>query len=258
MTDDEVEDSPREMTVPASIEAAWGVRERAARGPRRGLSLERIVAAGVAVAHAEGIGAVSMSRVASELGASTMSLYRYVASKGELLALMVDTQMGAPPRLPVEEGWRACVEQWTRAALAAYLRGPWAVRVPIPGPPITPNQIRWLEAGLGALAGTGLSEQEKLSTILLLSGLARYQAEIAADFAEAARETGSADPSVGYGAALLRLTRAEEFPAVHAAVLAGATDDDSEDFAGEELQFSLDRVLDGLAVLTERRTSGTD
>ncbi len=262
MTDEPIEHTPKEMPVPASIQAAWGVRERTARGPRPGLSLERIVAAGVAVAGAEGIGAVSMSRVAAELGASTMSLYRYVASKSELLALMVDAEMGPPPELPAEAGWRAGVEHWTRAALAAYLRGPWAVRVPIPGPPITPNQIRWLEAGLGCLAGTGLSEREKLSTILLLSGLARYQAEIAADFTDAARETGLPDPTAGYGAALMRLASKKEFPAVHAAVLSGSMDGDSEDFSGDELQFSLDRVLDGLEVLIERRarsqTAGPD
>ena len=72
--------------LPASIKAAWGVGERPAKGPKPGLSLERIVGAAVDVAAAEGIGAVSMSRVAKELGSSAMSLYRYVSAKDELLA----------------------------------------------------------------------------------------------------------------------------------------------------------------------------
>src|SRR4051812_49574831 len=94
--------------LPASIAAAWGLRERPARGPRPGLSLERIVGAAVDLADAEGIGAVSMGRVAKELGSSPMSLYRYVAAKDELLALMVDAALALPnaPGDPGED-WRA-------------------------------------------------------------------------------------------------------------------------------------------------------
>ena len=62
--------------LPASIAAAWGLRERPHKGPRPALSLERIVAAAVRVAAADSLQAVSMGRVASELGVSTMSLYR--------------------------------------------------------------------------------------------------------------------------------------------------------------------------------------
>jgi hypothetical protein len=73
-----------EIPMPASLAAAWGRRERPSRGPRPGLSLDRIADAGVRVAQTEGLAAVSMARVAQELGTSTMSLYRYVASKDEL------------------------------------------------------------------------------------------------------------------------------------------------------------------------------
>src|SRR5918993_822630 len=83
--------------LPASIEAAWGMRTRPNKGPRPALSLERIVAAAVKVAAADGLQAVSMSRVAADLGVSTMSLYRYVSAKGELLALMADLPFEEPP-----------------------------------------------------------------------------------------------------------------------------------------------------------------
>jgi hypothetical protein len=69
-----------ETGLPASIEAAWGLRERPAKGPKPGLSLDRIVEAAVGVAATEGLAAVSMGRVAKELSVSTMSLYRYVAA----------------------------------------------------------------------------------------------------------------------------------------------------------------------------------
>jgi AcrR family transcriptional regulator len=93
--------------LPASIEAAWGIRERPHKGPKPALSLERIVQAAVHIAETEGLGAVSMSRVAAELGGATMSLYRYVTAKDELLALMVDAAYGPPPGAPgPDEGWR--------------------------------------------------------------------------------------------------------------------------------------------------------
>ena len=99
------EDEPEtESGLPASIEAAWGLRERPARGPKPGLSLERIVAAAVELAAAEGLAAVSMSRVARALGSSPMSLYRYVTAKDELLALMVDAALADTPAPPASGG----------------------------------------------------------------------------------------------------------------------------------------------------------
>src|SRR5919112_1695021 len=148
--------------LPASIAAAWGLRDRPAKGPKPGLSLERVVDAAVGVAAAEGIEAVSMSRVAKELGLT-------------------------PERPAAGKGWRAGMERWAWTYHDALRRHPWVLRVPISGPPVTPNQIRWLEDGLTALRDTGLSEPEKLSVILLVSGYVRNEATLAADVANAAR-----------------------------------------------------------------------
>lgn len=240
------------MPIPASIEAAWGLHERPPRGPRPGLSLERIITAAIAVADADGLAAVSMARVAAELGSSAMSLYRYVASKDELLALMFDAEMGRPPVLP-QGDWRTGLTTWTVGILDSYLQAPWSVRIPIPAPPITPNQIRWLEAALACLSGTSLTEQQKLSTVLVLSGLARGQASLAADLADAVRSAAGADPSAGYGAALARLAPREQFPAVHAAVLSGSLDDEETDFVHDQLAFGMTLILDGLERLITAR-----
>ena len=78
--DDEQMGTEPPWELPASIAAAWGLRERPHKGPKPGLSLNRIIDAAVRLAASEGLAAVSMSRVASELGASTMSLYRYVSA----------------------------------------------------------------------------------------------------------------------------------------------------------------------------------
>ena len=239
-----------ETGLPASIEAAWGVRRRPRKGPKPGLDLDRIVSAAVKVAASEGIGAVSMSRVASELGSSAMSLYRYVAAKDELLALMVDAAFDAPlAPAPEGEGWRAGMTRWAWTYHDALRRHPWVLRVPISGPPVTPNATAWLEDGLRALGGTGLAEGEKLSVILLVSGYVRNEATLSADIAAAT--AGPIMPA--WSRQLARLTDAERFPALHAALASGVFDQDDD--PDDEFTFGLERVLDGIEALVVSRTS---
>jgi AcrR family transcriptional regulator len=237
-----------ETGLPASIEEAWGLRRRPRKGPKPGLDLDRIVGAAVRVAASEGLEAVSMSRVAAELGSSTMSLYRYVAAKDELLALMIDAAFDAPAAAPSPgEGWRAGLSRWAWRYHDALRRHPWVLRVPISGPPVTPNQIAWLEDGLRSLGDTGLSEPEKLSVILLVSGYVRNEATLAADLGAAEQEIMPA-----WGRQIARLTDPERFPALHA-VLASevvARDDDPDD----EFIFGLERVLDGIDALVRARS----
>ncbi len=237
-----------EVALPPSIVLAWGLRDQGTRGPKRGLTLERIVQAGIKVALTDGIGSLSMGRVAAELGVATMSLYRYVAAKDDLLLLMADAALGSPPETAVDtQDWRAGLTGWATAVRAAYRRHPWALRVPISGPPLGPNNVAYLEAALQSLAGTGLSEQQKLSSVLLLSGFVRNEATLTADIAAA---SGGADVMPGYGAMVTRLTAASRFPALHAAVASGALDDDDD--LDIEFDFGLERILDGIDVLIRR------
>jgi len=95
-----------EAEMPATVAAAWGVRERPHKGPKPALSLARIVDAGVRIADTEGLDAVSMGRVAAELKAAPMSLYRHVSSKEELIKLMVDAAWDdSPGSLLSGENW---------------------------------------------------------------------------------------------------------------------------------------------------------
>ena len=101
------------------------------------------MAAGIKVALTEGIGALSMARVAGELGVGTMSLYRYVAAKDELLTLMVDTALGPPPPARAgDEDWRAGLTRWAVGVRDAYRRHPWSLRVPISGAAARAQQRR--------------------------------------------------------------------------------------------------------------------
>jgi AcrR family transcriptional regulator len=245
---DERGDDGDEPEIPPSIELAWGLRDRGTRGRKPGLTLDRIVAAGIKVALTDGLGALSMARVARELGVGTMSLYRYVAAKDELLTLMVDAALGSPPApSDAEEDWRTGVTRWAVGLRDAYRRHPWSLRVPISAPPLGPNNIAWLDAMLRSLATTPLSEQEKLSTVLLVSGFVRNDATLTADFAAAA---GGEPVMPGYGRLLARLTDAAGYPALHRAIASGALDD--EDDIDAEFGFGLQRILDGTEALIRR------
>lgn len=252
-------DSAAGTGLPASIELAWGLRDRPGKGPRRGLSLSRIVTAAVELADAEGLAAVSMARVARRLNMSTMALYRYVAAKSELLRLMTDEAFGPPPEVPRPgQDWRSALGEYVRAEYAAHSRHPWVVRVPIGGPPVTPVGVAWFERGMRCLAGTGLTEGEKLSVMLLATGYARNAAVLVADIQDALRAADPvADKSVfGYGRLLRRLIDAREFPALTALVESGALDGQEElGEPGEDFEFGLARILDGIGHLIDGRST---
>jgi AcrR family transcriptional regulator len=236
-----------EDLIPPSIQLAWGRRPRSTRGPKPGLTLDRIVAAGIKVAMTEGIGALSMTRVAAELGVGTMSLYRYVVAKDELLTLMVDGALGPPPPAPPGEDWRAGLRRWAVGVRAAYQRHPWALRVPINAPPMGPNNVAWLENALRALSDTPLSEQQKLSTVLLVSGFVRNEVTLDLDLAAGA---GGEQVMPTYARMLGALIEGGDFPALAEAIASGALSD--EDDPDSEFEFGLERILDGVAALIAR------
>jgi AcrR family transcriptional regulator len=246
-------EDPSEHGLPTGVAAAWGLREPAAKGPRPKLRLDAIVAAGIAAADADGLGAVSMGRVARDLGYSTMSLYRHVDSKEDLLTLMLDAALGELAPAAAGEDWRAGLARWARATVAAMRAHPWSTQVPITGPPLTPNAIAWFEDALRSLRGTGLEEAEKASVVMMLSGYARnhvmLMAEVAAHFLAPAPTPHEA--MRGYSDTVRRLTAAERFPALHAMLDAGVFD--RADPPEEEFEFGLARILDGVAALLERR-----
>ncbi|MCX2968360.1 MULTISPECIES: TetR/AcrR family transcriptional regulator C-terminal domain-containing protein [Streptomyces] len=244
-------------TVPPAVEAAWGLRERPGKGARPGLSAERVVAAGIAVAAAGGLGAVSMGKVAGELGVSAMALYRYVGSKDELLVLMEDAAYGPPPAAPEGDvGWRDLVTAWARGQREVLHRNLWLVRMPVGTPPLTPNSVAWLEQGLRALAGTGFEEGEKLRTLMLVNGFVRMEAGARADLAATARAAGRTleEAAVGQGRLLARLADPGRFPAVGRALASRALADAGEPEA--DFAFGLGRVLDGIEALVRERAHG--
>jgi AcrR family transcriptional regulator len=236
--------------LPDGIAAAWGVRERPHKGPKPALSLPRIVDAAIRVADADGLDAVSMGRVAAELGAAPMSLYRHVPGKEVLLDLMVDAAWGGPPAAPATgEDWRAGLARWAWALRAGARRHRWVVRIPLKGVPIMPNEVAWFENALACLRDTGLTEARKASVAMLLGGYVRNLAATEADIGAAIRASGLSPSEwmASYPRMLRDLTDPQRFPALTEFLASGVFDvaDDPDD----EFTFGLDRILDGVAAL---------
>jgi len=229
-----------------TVELLWGTRPQPKRGPKPAMSIEAIAQAGIEIADAEGLAAVSMQRVAAELGFTKMSLYRYVPGKAELVALMAEMAVGAPPEPPEGAGWRQRLDAWARALLPGFMTHPWVLEATT-GPRIVgPNELAWMESAIAALEGTGLRGGERMDAVVVLAGHVRTIAQ------QAATSPGG-KPEQQIGAILVELLRehGDRFPAVNAALtesMASGTQD-------QALDFGLERILDGVGVLiTERST----
>ena len=191
---------------------------------------------------------VTDPRVANELGVAIMSVYRYVSAKEDLLLMMVDTGLGDPPDPVPGESWREGLTRWVQAVRSAYQRHPWSLRVPIGGAPLGPNNVAYLESALTSLNRVDLSEQEKISTVILLSGFVRNETTLNADILAAS--ASGAQPATGYGEMLSVLTTEDDFPALHRTIESGAFDDDDD--LDQEFDFGLACILDGVEALMKR------
>jgi AcrR family transcriptional regulator len=137
----------------------------------RGLSREEIVATAMAVADAEGVEAISMRRIARELGAGAMSLYWHVASKEELQDLMLEA-VEAEVEVPEPSGdWRADLRAYARNTRAAMLRHQWALDFLGVGPPSGPADARNADRLFGAFDGLGL---DTVTTVWITMTVATY------------------------------------------------------------------------------------
>jgi AcrR family transcriptional regulator len=137
------------------------------RQPR--FTREAIAAAAFAIADAKGFEAVSMRGIAAKLGAGTMTLYHYVRTKDDLVALMDDALMGEilVPDGDLPKDWRAALTLIARRTRAVFVRHPWALlsmRGALPGP----NGMRHFEQCLAALSSTALDRPGKLALLALV------------------------------------------------------------------------------------------
>jgi DNA-binding transcriptional regulator YhcF (GntR family) len=218
-------------------------------GPDRDL----VVSTAVTIADAEGLSGLSMRRLAGELGIATMSVYRHVADKEELVLLMMDKVMAAnpPPSLsPEKDGWRACVEALARLQWSMYRRHIWlAQAVSFTRPLLAPHAMAHTDWTMRALDGRGLDPNTQFRAAVMVANYVRGTAVNLEAEAQAEQETGLTDAQwmqaqQGRIAAVLaggRLPMMARFMAA----------DDREFGLDSLLEFGLQRLLDGLAPLLD-------
>ena len=236
-----------------SLELLWRLEIKPSRGPKPGLNLDQIVAAAIEVADAEGLPALSMRRVAEHLGVGTMSLYRYVPAKAELLDLMLDTVDGGLQRPDASVvGWRAKLEFFARQSWDGYHRHPWVLHIVAMDarPPLGPNIMASFEAMLEAVAGTGLKGSEMIAVIKVVQGYVQGVARSSIEAIQVVEHTG-----VSEGQWWSERTEfwedifdVEKFPTITEVWESGGFNEPEDDF-----EFGLTRVLDGIEVLVAER-----
>ncbi|HEY3744189.1 MAG TPA: TetR/AcrR family transcriptional regulator C-terminal domain-containing protein [Bryobacteraceae bacterium] len=194
---------------------------------KSGLTREAIGEAALSIADREGFAAVSMRRVAQELEAGTMSLYYYVKTKDDLIAVMDDALMGEAllPTLP--KGWKRAIIEIAKQTHALFVRHPWALAAMLTAPPGI-NAMRHMEQCLEALADTSLTDKQKITLLASIDDFV---------FGHALREAASdVEPDMEFAAAQLKTGA---FPSL------------SKVFGGGRIDASKDRFEKGLRALLE-------
>ncbi|NUP05675.1 MAG: TetR/AcrR family transcriptional regulator [Polyangiaceae bacterium] len=234
-----------------TLELLWERIAAPTRGPKPTLTLDEIVGAAIEIADRDGLGDLSMRRVAEALGFTTMSLYRYLPGKEELVELMRDKAVGRPPAHRRDASWRAALQRWARADLEVHLKHPWLLEVEIRRPPFGPNHLAWLDAGLAAIEPLSLDPLVMLNTVLAVDSYVRGAARIRVGTSAEQRRSRATRQELArlYAGIFEQIVTDERYPALAKIVTAGVFDPAEKPI--DEFEFGLDRVLDGVAAFVE-------
>ncbi|MFC3455705.1 TetR/AcrR family transcriptional regulator [Amycolatopsis speibonae] len=235
-----------------SLALLWAGRTPGRRGPRPQLTVEGIARAAIQVADTDGLDALSMQRVATELGYSTMSIYNHIPSKDLLLEVMADVAAAKPPELDDAEDIRDAVRRWAGALWAGFRTHPWLLRVPLDHTPIGPNHLAWLDRLLRPLLKAGLAPGEARAAALHLTAVVRGTAQISLDMNSAYKTDGGLPHTeTELARALTELIDPGDYPALAAVHAAESTvysghEEVADGALPAELGFGVDRFLDGI------------
>jgi AcrR family transcriptional regulator len=152
------------------------------RGPRQQLDLDEILAAGIAIADADGLAAVSTRAVAATFDKSAMALYPYVGTKENLLALMQDHASAMPAWEDPATCLADALQAWALALFGVYLAHPWLAGRPWSQATQGPNEQDWLERLLRVLDTWGVAPGSRPATVTMLYATVRASAETAAAY----------------------------------------------------------------------------
>jgi AcrR family transcriptional regulator len=241
----------------------WGSRPRSGRPGRSGLTVGAIVTAAVAIADAEGIEAVSMRRVAEQVGTGTMTLYSHVTGRDELTDLMTDAALAGlyddvDAVASAAGGWRGSLRFVAAVNWHLYERHPWLLDVQNLRPVLGPHTIRKYETELRGLDGQGLTdvEMDSVLTLVLTHVAATARARVSDD---RVRIRSGMDDDEWWDVSAPVLARLLDPTAFPVATRVGTASSEAYQGAGDPvhaLEFGLDRILDGVAALVDGRVPG--
>ena len=215
------------------------------RQARTPLSKERVLDAAVALADEGGVDALSMRRIAQELGVVPMALYKHVANKNELLDGMIDALVREIDPPAADADWKTAVRLRVLSARCMLLRHPWAsrvieVRMRERAAP-TPAVMAYLDSMIGIFRAGGFS------VVLVHHAMHVMGSRLLGFSQELFDDTSDREPDPD---ALPPQEMAARFP--HITELAMAVAHDEESVVGSgcddqfEFEFALDLTLDGL------------
>jgi len=227
------------------------------RGPARSLDLDAVVTIATDLADHEGLEAVTMRRLAREVGTAAMTLYTYVPGKAELVDLMLDTAYQHMPLTGTTgRPWRQRLTAVAEENRALYRAHPWAAAVSTLRPPLGPGLMAKYDHELHAVEGLGLSDVEMDDALTHLLSFVQASARATAD-ARAAQLDSAMDDQAWWAAnapLLARVLDPSAYPlASRVGTTAGAAQGSAHD-PDHAYQFGLDRLLDGLGTLIDNAT----
>ncbi|MGV9677783.1 TetR/AcrR family transcriptional regulator [Nocardia sp. NPDC003482] len=231
----------------------WERIERPTPAPRATLTPRRIAEVAVALADAEGLDAVTMRRLATELGVAPMAAYRYVTGKDELLELMVDFVYGELDLPDGTDGWRAALRSVALRVREVLLAHSWATRVACGAP--TPNQLAVTEAALVALDGLGLDVDTAMAVYSTVTAYVHgaVDSEVRLSRMLDARGWSTREEArAGLSAQMAWLVNTDRYPR-YARYIQHA---DRKDDVQWQFEVGLDSVLDGIAARLGDATTG--
>lgn len=234
--------------------------QQSRRGPAPTLSIDQIVAVATAVADRDGLDAVTMRRIAHDLGVATMTLYTYVPGKAELLDLMLDAAYRRMNRTDhAGKPWRERVAAVASDNRALFATHPWAAGIATTRPPLGPGLMEKYEHELRALEETGLDDVETDAALTFVLQFVRSCALASAE-SSAARDESAMNDEQWWAANAPLLERVFDAAAFPTAARVGSAAGAAYGAAynpDHAYDFGLQRVIDGLGVLIDRRHSST-
>ncbi|GAA1719874.1 TetR/AcrR family transcriptional regulator [Isoptericola hypogeus] len=240
---------PRPPDVVRRLALLWDPPRPSGRGRKARHTLDDVVTAGIEVADADGLDALSMRKVAARLGVGAMSLYTYVPGRTELLDLMIDRVFAGLDLPRAGAPWRDGLTHYAREHWQLYLDHPWVLQTNMWRLPVTPHVLDAQEAGLRTIVDTGLSAAQVAEILNLVDAFVRGLARAAV--AEATDGTASGSSTDEYWTSMSSFW-VDHFDPERYPTMQRIWDQGGFDATTSPFDASIDRLLDAVETAIDR------